>query len=171
MSREEENECGLCGVLDERKSGGSMKKTPIGPGDWVVVCDGRKWLILENAGDERLLNLKAREERQAENPATHLQGTDRPGRTHQSTGAARSAVSQTDWHDEAERAFLKSLAKRINDAALRRETNALILVAPPRALGMIRPELSPAAVKILRAEIDKDYVALPIYEIEKRILA
>ena len=148
-----------------------MTKTTIGPGDWVVVCDGRKWLILENAGDERSPNLKTREERQVEDPPTHLQGTDKPGRTYQSTGAARSAIGQTDWHDEAERAFLKDLAKRINDAVSKRETNALILVAPPRALGMIRPELSPAVLKILRLEIDKDYVALPVYEIEKRILA
>ena len=30
-----------------------MKKAVIRQGDWVVVCDGRKALILENQGDEK----------------------------------------------------------------------------------------------------------------------
>ncbi|MGB7656831.1 MAG: host attachment protein, partial [Pseudolabrys sp.] len=34
-----------------------MTKTTIGKGDWIVVCDGRKALIYENAGDEKFVNL------------------------------------------------------------------------------------------------------------------
>jgi protein required for attachment to host cells len=147
-----------------------MTKIALGQGDWVVVCDGRKWLILENAGDARFPYLKTREEGVAENPPTHLQGADRPGKVHQSVGAERSAVGQTDWHDEAEHAFLKSLAKRINDAALSGEAKGFVLIAPPRALGMLRPALSAAAARLVRREIDKDYVMLPVREIEKRIL-
>jgi protein required for attachment to host cells len=167
MSTKEEGEGDL--LVDKRKSGASMKTTLIRHGDWVIVCDGRKSLILENAGDERSLNLKVKEERQIDDLPTHLQGADRPGRTHHSLDPGRSSVGQTDWHDEGERAFLKGLAKRINEAVLKRETAGLILVAPPRALGVLRPELSAAVRKILRAELDKDYVALPINEIEKRI--
>ena len=77
----------------------------IGTGDWVVVCDGKKALFCVNAGDTQNLNLKVKEEREIANPATHLQGTERPGRVHQSVGSARSAVGQTDWHDRTEHDF------------------------------------------------------------------
>jgi protein required for attachment to host cells len=35
-----------------------MTKLTIAAKDWVVVCDGRKALICQNAGDEKFLNLK-----------------------------------------------------------------------------------------------------------------
>src|SRR6267378_2300339 len=38
-----------------------MQKLKIRQGDWVIVCDGKKALVLENAGDEKFLNLKTRE--------------------------------------------------------------------------------------------------------------
>jgi len=38
-----------------------MSKLKIGTGDWVVVCDGRKALILANQGDEKFPNLRRRE--------------------------------------------------------------------------------------------------------------
>ena len=47
----------------------------------------------------------------------------------------------------------------------------MILVAPPRALGMIRPAYSHALRAAVRAELDKDMVKLPIHEIEKHLTA
>ena len=44
-------------------------------------------------------------------------------------------------------------------------------MAPPRALGMIRPAYSHGLRAALRAEVDKDLVKLPIYEIEKHLTA
>jgi protein required for attachment to host cells len=46
---------------------------------------------------------------------------------------------------------------------------ALILVAPPRALGVIRQVHAPHLRAALRAEIDKDFVKLPVHEIEKHL--
>ena len=37
-----------------------MSKLKIGEGEWVVVCDGAKALVLENVGDPKFLNLKTR---------------------------------------------------------------------------------------------------------------
>lgn len=147
-----------------------MEKIALEQGAWVVVCDGRKALILENSGDARFPNLKTREERHAENPSTQRQGTDRPGKVHASVGTARSAVEQTDWHDQAELAFLRELARRLNEAALRGETKSLVLVAPPRALGVLRAALSARAARLVLRQIDKDYVHLPVGDIEKRIV-
>ena len=57
-----------------------MKKLHILPHEWVVVCDGRKALILENVGDDRFPNLRCREEHDHPDPPTHELGTSGPGR-------------------------------------------------------------------------------------------
>ena len=41
-----------------------MNKIKIGTGDWIVVCDGRKALILENLGDRMFPNLRTKEVRE-----------------------------------------------------------------------------------------------------------
>lgn len=148
-----------------------MSAIRIRNGYWVIVCDGRKALILENAGEPDLLNLVARETIIGENPPTHEQGAERPGRVFPSAGTSRSNVEQTDWHDEAERAFLRDLAARLDRAVAAGDTKAIVLVAPPRAMGMIRAELSPRVDKAVKGEITKDYVAMPVSEIEKHLKA
>ena len=85
-------------------------------GEWVVVCDGAKALILENAGDTKFPNLKTIKVLEQKDLPTHALGTDAPGRTFNSVGNARSAVEQTDWHDQSERAFLVHLAQHLDSA-------------------------------------------------------
>jgi len=139
--------------------------------EWVVVCDGAKALILENAGDTENPNLKTREVYEQKGPATHELGTDKPGRAAGVDGKTRSAVSQTDWHDRTEQAFLEDLAKRLDAAISDGETKSIVMVAPPRALGVLRKAYSSALRRAVRAEIDKDLVKVPVYEIEKHLAA
>jgi protein required for attachment to host cells len=148
-----------------------MSKLKIQQGEWVVVCDGAKALVLENVGDEVFPNLKTKEVYEKEDPKTHEQGTDAPGRAVNSAGSARSAMEQTDWHTQAEHRFLEKLAARLDAAISAGETTSLVLAAPPRALGMIRQAYSQVLRRALHAEIDKDLVKLPIHEIEKHIAA
>ena len=138
-------------------------------GEWVVVCDGAKALVLENDGDIRAPNLKTVQVFEQKDLATHIIGTDAPGRTFSSVGSARSAVEQTDWHDQAERAFLTQLAQHLEQALASGKTKSLIIVASPRALGMIRPAYSHAVKGAVRIEVDKDLVKMPVHEIEKRL--
>ncbi len=146
-----------------------MSRLKIGQGDWVVVCDGTKALVLENVGDAKFPNLKTREVYEQEDPATHEQGSDAPGRAFNSIDARRSAMEQTDWHDQAEHRFLHDLAGRLDAAIHAGKTKALIMVAPPRALGVLRHAYSHNVRAALRAEIDKDFVKLPVHEIEKHL--
>src|SRR3972149_4400802 len=109
-----------------------MSKMKIHQGEWVVVCDGAKALVLENVGDEMFPNLKTREVYQQDDAKTHEQGSDAPGRSFQSVGAKRSAMEQTDWHDQGEHRFLENLAARL-DAAIQAGTmKSLVIAAPPR---------------------------------------
>lgn len=138
-------------------------------GEWVVVCDGAKALLLENVGDSKFPNLKTIEVLEQKNPATHELGTDKPGRSHSSVGHGRSGVTQTDWHDQAEQTFLTDLAHRLDAAVSAGKIKSLIMIAPPRALGMIRPAYSHGLRGAVRAELDKDLVKMPVHEIEKRL--
>ena len=146
-----------------------MSKVKIEQGDWVVVCDGGKALVLQNIGDGKFLNLKTKEVYEQPDPKTSEQGTDAPGRSINSVDAMRSAVEQTDWHDETERSFLTKLAERLDSAINAGEARGLIMIAPPRALGMIRQAYTQHLRGALRAEIDKDFVKLPVREIEKHL--
>ena len=147
----------------------STTNLKIRSGDWVVVCDGAKALILENAGDAISPNLKTKEIHEQPDTKTSEQGTDAPGRSINSNGSRRSAMEQTDWHDQAEQQFLTDIAKRLDAAVVAGETKSLILIAPPRALGKIRPHYSHAVRAAVRAELDKDFVKMPVHEIEKHL--
>jgi protein required for attachment to host cells len=140
-------------------------------GEWVVVCDGTKALVLENAGDIKFPNLKTIQVFEQRDLATHESGTDKPGRSFSSVGHGRSALEQTDRHDQEEHTFLTHLAQHLDAAVVSGKVKSVIVVAPPRALGVLRPAYSHALKAAVRAEVDKDLVKQPVHVIEKRLTA
>jgi protein required for attachment to host cells len=138
-------------------------------GAWVLVCDGRKALILEAAGKPTAPHLVLKEEKSVNDAPAHELGTDRPGRVYQSVGTKRSSLEETDHHVEAERLFLRGVAARLDAALLAGEVEDLIVVAPPKALGMLRAEVSRRVKAAIRGEINKDLVSMPISDILPRI--
>ncbi len=141
----------------------------IAHGEWVVVCDGAKALLLENVGDEKFANLKTQKVYEQEDPKTHEVGTDAPGRAFSSVGTARSSMEQTDWHTQSEDRFLRALVGHLDAAVQAGQIKSLIVIAPTRALGVLRQAYSTNLRHALRAEMDKDLVHLPVYEIEKHL--
>ena len=141
----------------------------IDTGEWVVVCDGAKALVLENTGDAKFPNLRTKDVLEEVHGTTREQGTDAPGRSFNSVGSARSAMEQTDWHDQSEQRFLERLAARLDTAITNGEATALIIVAPPRALGVLRQAYSQRLRGALKYEVDKDLVKMPVHEIEKNL--
>ena len=146
-----------------------MEKLKTASGEWVVVCDGRKALILENIGDAVFPNLHTREVKEHAVPSTQAQGSDVPGRAFASVGAARSAVDQTDWHRQLEDDFLRGLAAELDHAVTAGKTRRIVVVAPPRALGVLRHAYPGRLRGAIKAEVPHDYVKLPVFEIEKRL--
>ena len=149
----------------------SAKHVKIEQGEWVVVCDGSKALFLENAGDSKFPNLKTREVLEQKVPPTSEIGSDAPGRSHSSVGHGRSSIEQTDFHTQQEVEFLRQIAAKLDTALQSGQTKSVILVAPPRAIGVLRQAYTHALKPGVRAEIQKDYVKLPVYEIEKHLAA
>ncbi|MEX2034621.1 MAG: host attachment protein [Xanthobacteraceae bacterium] len=148
-----------------------MAELKIDNGAWVVVCDGAKALVLENTGNRMTPNLTTKEVYEQSDARTRELGTDKPGRAFSSAGGVRSAVEQTDWHDQAEQKFLSKLAARLDKAVQAGETRSLIVVAPARAIGVLRREYSPRVRQALKAEVEKDYVKMPVDEILRHLVA
>ncbi|WP_229266730.1 host attachment protein [Leptospira sp. severe_002] len=148
-----------------------MADVRIRRGEWLVVADGGKALILENIGDALYPNLRTKEVFEHNGSRTNEIGTDRPGRSFSSVGPGRSAMEQTDWHAQEEERFLCRLAARLDKAVLAGEVKDLILVAPPAALGTLRKAISPHVREAIRTEIEKDYVKMPLDQIEKHLAA
>ena len=149
----------------------SMTSVKIDQDEWVVVCDGSKALFLQNAGDAKFPNLQTREVFEQKVPPTSDLGTDAPGRSHSSVGNGRSSVEQTDFHTQQEDEFLRSMVAKLDTAIQTGAIKSIILIAPPRALGVIRQAYTSRLKQAVREELHKDYVMLPIHEIEKHLAA
>ena len=98
-------------------------------------------------------------------------GADRPTRVFDSHDGSRSGAEQTDWHVEAEIAFLRESAQALETLARQPGRPPIVIVAPPRALGVLRDNLGEATRKGLVVEIAKDLVKQPLEEIEAHLAA
>jgi protein required for attachment to host cells len=148
-----------------------VSKLRIRAGDWILVCDGKKALILENVGAGDYPKLRVKTARQHDDPRTRDLGADAPGRAFPSVGSARSAMQSTDLHEQAERAFLRGLVEELLFAAADGQLKGLVVVAPPRALGVIREASPPGLYTLVKAEVGHDYTHLPLHELERLLFA
>lgn len=141
------------------------------PHDAVIfVGDGRKALFLRNDGDAKFPNLKTERVFAEENPPTHEQGTDRPGRGAESSGThRRSSVEQTDWHHLEEHRFTERVASALEALVRSRNVPALVVVAPPRTLADLRRDFHADVRKLIVAEVGKDLTKHPVAEIETHL--
>ena len=148
-----------------------MTKRSIPHDAFIFVGDGRKALFLRNDGDAQIANFVTERVFVDDNPPTHDQGTDRPGRTYQSDhSGSRSAVEATDWHAIEETRFVERGSAALEDLVRSRGVRSLVIAAPPRALADLRQALHADVKTKIIAEIDKDFTKIPVWEIEKHII-
>ena len=84
----------------------------------IFVGDGQKALFLRNKGDEKFPNLIAERVFVDDNPLTHEQGTDRPGRVFKRAATnRRSGVAATDWHEIEKHRFARRVAAAMERAS------------------------------------------------------
>ncbi len=148
-----------------------MRKRHIPHDAIVFVGDGRKALFLRNDGDAKSPNLVIEDVFVDDNPPTHEQGTDKPGRSFASAGSARrSAMEPTDWHAIGEHRFAERAAVALERLMRERAAPALVVAAPPRMLADLREAL-PADVKAkIVLEINRDFTRQPVWEIERHVV-
>lgn len=130
-------------------------------GTWVLVLDGEKALILENAGDAAAPSLRQ--------VAKDLNAD--PGSPGDSSDGDRAAEQRhATHHAEAEPDFLRETARGLYRDAHRGRFRRLVLVAGPEALGRLRRHLHAEVEARVVAEVHKTLTRHPLPEIE-RILA
>ena len=151
---------------------------------YVLVADGTKMLFFRNEGDADFPKLEVEAERQQDDPKDSDQGRSEPGRTFSSNrgdprtggygstvGAARSAYSETDFHQLQKDNFAHEAADMLKKKALANEFEKLIIVAPPATLGELRKHYHKEVEARLAGEVAKDLTNMPVAEIEKILQA
>jgi protein required for attachment to host cells len=138
---------------------------------WILVADGGGARILEavGTGHDGLHEVSGSETR-TENPPSHDQGRDRPGRVYESVGQTRHSVEpRRDPHKALESLFADQLATMLAKYAASNSFDRLVIVAPPTMLGHLRNVMPPAVRAKIIAEIDKDLTKVPNVEISTHI--
>jgi protein required for attachment to host cells len=133
----------------------------------VVVSDGRRARFLRNRGTPVHPELILEHALDSENPPTREQGTDRPGRYKSPDGVSRSAMEQTDWHEQAEERFAAEVADTLYRMEHAHKFYDLVVVAPPKMLGNLRAHFHPEVADCVVAEIAKDLTSHPVPEIPR----
>lgn len=124
---------------------------------WIVVADSARARIFESSGKTDDLRLA----KDLEHPASQAHErdliTDRPGRTFDSNGPGRHAMSESVSPKEHESAkFCKTLSDAIEHARNEQAFDRLVIVAAPAFLGQLRKMLSASAAQLVTLEIDKN---------------
>ena len=133
-------------------------------GTILLVTDGSRMLVMKNEGDALYPELSVVAHREIDNPPNREQLTDGPGVSFSSIGGARSSYQQIDIHQLREDRFTIEAAEALAETVAGHEAD-IIVVAPPATLHVLRDHYTPAIMKRLIAEVDKDLVKHPAAEI------
>ena len=151
------------------RMGDAMK---LSTGMWVAVVDGGRGVVLVNEGSAFEPRLKVvRSHDGGDNPASHEQGDDRPGRVVDSAGHHRSSTEAPDLHQRAEDRFVAEFVTRLTEDAAAGLFDKLVIAAPPVALGVLRKHVRAPLADLIVKEIAADYVKMPVDGITKVIVA
>jgi protein required for attachment to host cells len=132
----------------------------------VLVADGKKMLFLRNHGDENQIDLRTEAHGEQEEHKDRDLKSDAPGTTKQSFGYGRPAYQETDFHQQEEDRWIKDAAEELKKRALRNDFEALAIVAPPKALGVLRKELHKEVERRIVCSVNKEMSGRPIPDIE-----
>ena len=135
----------------------------------VLVTDGRKMLFLRNEGDEEHMNLEVEQKKRRDDAPDRELGTDEAGSMFQSGSPGRSSYEETDFHQLEEDRWVHEAADIVNSRALKNDFEQLVIIAPPKALGELRPKLHKETDKRTILQIDKEMTNQPLKEIEELI--
>ena len=132
----------------------------------VLVADGRKMLFFRNHGDENQIDLRTESHDARQDRKDRYFKTDAPGTEKQSFGFGRSTYEETDFHQLEEDRWIKDAADELKARVLRGDFEALAIVAPPKALGVLKKCLHKEVQKRIVCTVNKEMSGRPVPEIE-----
>ena len=133
----------------------------------VLVADGRKMLFFRNHGDEDQIDLRteAHEARRNQRKDRDIK-TDAPGTVKQSFGYGRSTYEEPDFQQQEEDRWIKDAADELRARVMRNDFDALAIVAPPKALGVLKKCLHKEVEKRIVCTVNKEMSGRPVPDIE-----
>ena len=132
----------------------------------VLVADGRKTLFFRNHGDENQIDLRTEAHDERQDRYDREIKSDAPGATKQSAGFGRSTYDEADFHQQEEDRWVKDAADELKARVLRNDFDALAIVAPPKALGVLKKCLHKEVERRIVCTVDKEMTGRPIPDIE-----
>ena len=132
----------------------------------VLVADGRKMLFFRNHGDENQIDLRTEAHDARRERKDREIKTDAPGTTKQSAGYGRSTYEEADFQQQEEDRWIKDAADELKTRVLRGDFDAIAIVAPPKALGVLKKFLHKEVEKRIVCTINKEMSGRPIPDIE-----
>jgi protein required for attachment to host cells len=132
----------------------------------VVVADGRKVLFLKNHGSGAKIDLRTEAHGARDERKDHEMKSDAPGLTRQRFGYGRPAVDEAVFHQLDEERWAARIAADINGRILNHEIDNLIVIAPPRTMGVLRGHWHKETAQRLILELNKEMIDRPIPDIE-----
>src|SRR3954452_9035446 len=132
----------------------------------VLVADGTKHLFLRNHGDENQIDLRTESHDARQERKDREIKTDAPGTTKQSAGFGRSTYEEPDFQQQEEDRWIKDAADELKTRVLRNDFDALAIVAPPKALGILKKCLHKEVERRIVCTVNKEMSGRPVPDIE-----
>jgi protein required for attachment to host cells len=135
-------------------------------GALVLVADGKKMLFLRNQGDDGIIDLRMESHDERQDRKDRELKTDAPGTQSPRVGIGRDTMEETDFHQQEEDAWVKEAAEELRRRALRNDFDSLVIIAPPKALGVLRKQLHKEVERRIILTVNKEMTDRPIPDIE-----
>lgn len=136
----------------------------------VLVADVRKALFLRNEGDKQRIDLRTAAHREREDRKDGDIKTAPAGRAPGGNGFGGGTMSEPDFHQQEEDRFAKELSEKVNAMALAGEFDELVVVAPARTMGELRPLWHKEVQHRLKGEHVKEMTDRPIKDIKAMLI-
>ena len=133
---------------------------------WILVADGSQARIASHMGPGKGLEPVLENQLHGRNLPGRDIMADRPGRAFDSAGQGRHAMEPvTDPRVHEKQDFIREIAALLDTESKRGRYDRLVIVAPPKALGYLRQELSDHVRSKVSGELDKDLVHVPLHDL------
>lgn len=134
----------------------------------VLVVDGRKMILLRNNGDEAKIDLRTEAEDEQHLARDHELKTDLAGQSPApaNIGHHGGTMKEADYEQQREDRWARKVADLLQHRALANDFPALVVIAPPKTLGVLREHYHKAVEALLIGEFPKEMTDRPVPDIE-----
>jgi protein required for attachment to host cells len=126
---------------------------------WILVAHDAGARVFESRGPGKGIDLVETIEHPEGRMRDRDIDSDRPGRSFRkdSGDPRRAAMSRKEGpHDRAVSNFARALTDKLQQARMENQYERLVLVAPPRLLGLLRSSLDGPTAQLVVGSLDKD---------------